>query len=220
MISVIIRTLNESEHLKKTLEILSYQSLDNEVIIVDSNSKDDTAKIARDYNASIIQCIPFTYGKALNIGVKKAKYNYICSLSAHCYPTNDNFLMMLLNDFGDDRIAGVYARQLPVEESNILDKRNLSIIFRSEKLSQKTDSFFNNAASMFRRDIWEKIKFREDVMAWEDIIWANSVQNAGYEIVYDPNAIVYHYHNEHIERTLKRYEKEYEVLKRFNDGMI
>ena len=195
MISVIIRTLNESEHLKKTLEILYYQSLDNEVIIVDSNSKDDTAKIARDYNASIIQCIP-------------------------CYPTNDNFLMMLLNDFGDDRIAGVYARQLPVEESNILDKRNLSIIFRSEKLSQKTDSFFNNAASMFRRDIWEKIKFREDVMAWEDIIWANSVQNAGYEIVYDPNAIVYHYHNEHIERTLKRYEKEYEVLKRFNDGMI
>ena len=220
MISIIIRTLNESEHLKKTLEILSYQSIDNEVIVVDSNSKDDTAKIAMDYNASVIHCIPFTYGRGLNIGVKKAKYNYICSLSAHCYPTTDNFLMKLLNDFDDDRIAGVYARQLPVEESNILDKRNLSIIFRSEKLSQKTDSFFNNAASMFRKDIWEKIKFREDVNAWEDIIWANSVQNAGYEIVYDPNAIVYHYHNEPIERTLKRYEKEYDVLKRFYDGEI
>jgi cellulose synthase/poly-beta-1,6-N-acetylglucosamine synthase-like glycosyltransferase len=186
MISIIIRTLNESKHLKKTLEILSYQSIDNEVIVVDSNSKDDTAKIAMD----------------------------------HCYPTTDNFLMKLLNDFDDDRIAGVYARQLPVEESNILDKRNLNIIFRSEKLSQKTDSFFNNAASMFRKEIWEKIKFREDVTAWEDIIWANSVQNAGYEIVYDPNAIVYHYHNEPIERTLKRYEKEYDVLKRFNDGEI
>lgn len=212
MISVVIRTLDEAEYLEKTLKILACQSIENEVIVVDTNSKDNTQKIAKDYNAILTQCVPFTYGKALNLGIKNAKYDYICALSAHCYPATDNFLLMLLNAFVD-KAAGVYARQFPVKESNILDKRNLSVLFRSEKIRQKNDSFFNNAASMIRKDIWDTIKFDETVAAWEDMIWANAVQNAGYLIIYEPKAIVYHYHNESIEATITRYEKEYMTLK-------
>ena len=46
----------------------------------------------------------------------------------------------MLNDFDHHMIAGVYSKQLPTKNANILDKRNLSIIFRNEKLHQRKDS--------------------------------------------------------------------------------
>lgn len=212
MISVVIRTFNEAENLKRLLKILSLQNIKNEIIIVDSDSIDDTINVAKDYNAKIIQCIPFTYGRGLNIGIREAQYDYICCLSSHCFPLNDNFLLTLKSNF-TDKIAGVYARQLPLEESNILDKRNLSMVFRNERLIQTNDSFFNNAASMFRKSLWEEIPFNEKVDAFEDVIWSHGIQKKGYLIVYEPNAMCYHYHNESIEYTLKRYAKEYRILK-------
>lgn len=211
MISVVIRTYNEKDNLKKLLHILANQSIENEVIIVDSNSNDGTQELCDDFDTKLVQCNPFTYGKGLNVGIEKSKYKYICSLSAHCFPTNDNFLLTMYNNF-DDRVAGVYSKQEATDGSNILDKRNLMIIFRTEKLQQINDYFFNNASSMFRKDIWEKFNFREDIAAWEDLLWAHSVQKVGYKIIYEPKAIVKHYHIEGIDKTISRYEKEYNTI--------
>ena len=213
MVSVVIRTLNEANNLKKLLEILSTQTIKHEVIVVDSGSTDNTLKVAKKYKCVIEKCIPFTYGKALNIGIKKAQYKYICNLSAHCFPTSNTYLETMLDNFDHSRIAGVYSKQLPTEDANILDKRNLSIIFRDEKLYQQKDSFFNNASSMIRKDIWEYVKFDDQIEAWEDIKWSKEVQAMNYVIVYEPSAAVYHYHDEGNDRTIKRYEKEWSSLK-------
>ena len=150
MISVVIRTLNEAKSLDRLLKILSYQSIKHEVIVVDSGSTDGTLEVAKKHNTIITTCIPFTYGKALNVGVNISKYNHICFLSAHCFPTNDNYLRTLLLNFNDNTVAGVYSKQLPIEESNFVDKRNLYAIFRDEKIYQTKDPFFNNASSMIR----------------------------------------------------------------------
>ena len=214
MVSIVIRTLNEGKNLKKLLSILLTQTIKYEVIIVDSGSTDDTLKIAREYGCVIEKCVPFTYGKALNIGIEKAQYNYVCNLSAHCFPTNKNYLEVMVNNFDRTRIAGVYSKQLPTEDSNILDKRNLSIIFRDEKLYQQKDSFFNNASSMIRKDLWEKYKFDESIEAWEDIKWAKQVQAEGYKIIYEPETAVHHYHIEDPSKTLDRYKKEYDALEK------
>lgn len=214
MISVVIRTLNEVKSLDRLLKILSYQSIKHEVIVVDSGSTDGTIEIAKKYNTILTTCIPFTYGKALNVGINISKYNHICFLSAHCFPINDNYLRTLFLNFKDDTVAGVYSKQLPIEESNFVDKRNLYAIFRDEKISQTKDPFFNNASSMIRKDLWEKYKFDESIEAWEDIKWAKQVQSKGHKIIYEPDTAVHHYHIEDPSKTLDRYKKEYDALEK------
>jgi len=47
---------------------------------------------------------------------------------------------------------------------------------------------------MVRRDVWDEYPFDEEVTNIEDQIWANKVLHAGYKIVYEPDAAVYHHH--------------------------
>ena len=48
-----------------------------------------------------------------------------------------------------------------------------------------------------RRDIWEKIPFDPSVTNIEDRIWAGEVIKAGYKLIYEPEAAVFHYHGIH-----------------------
>src|SRR6185295_8712087 len=50
-VSVIVPTLNEAKNLPRCLDHLRWA---DEVVIVDSGSKDDTARIARAYGAKVI----------------------------------------------------------------------------------------------------------------------------------------------------------------------
>ena len=53
---------------------------------------------------------------------------------------------------------------------------------------------FDDVCSCIRKKIWEKIPFEETYFA-EDIGWSKKVLEAGYSIVYEPEAAVYHSHN-------------------------
>jgi len=213
MISVVIRTKDEEEHLKKCLNILNKQDIKNEIIIVDSKSTDKTPQLAEQYNCKLIQCDPFTYGRALNIGIKASMGEYICILSGHCFPTKKNFLSVLQRNLMINKIAGVYARQIPHTKTNPLEYRNFIYTYRLEPIIQKECPFFNNAASMIRKDVWTQTPFNESVSAQEDIIWAQQVQKLGYAIAYEPEAVVEHLHDEDTFETVERYKKEYKVIK-------
>lgn len=213
MISVIVRSYNEGHSLETLLHILSIQDVENEIIIVDSNSRDNTKEVAKRYNAKIIQCENFTYGRGLNIGIEQSKFDLVCSLSAHCFPTTNDFLTKMQSHFINDDVVGVYARQIPLTESNIIEKRNICITFLREQ-SYRDSSYFCNAASMIRKSMCLKYKFDESTIALEDLIWAEKIISLGYRIVYEPNAVIHHYHNEPPEMTSIRYGKEYSVLER------
>ncbi len=77
LVSVIIPTLNSERTLKECLEHIRTQSYKNvEIIIVDSFSKDNTLKIAKDFNCVIIQTKWKLLG-ARYLGVKNSKGKYV-----------------------------------------------------------------------------------------------------------------------------------------------
>jgi len=205
MISIIIRTRNEEKWITPCLSsVFSQERKDIEVVIVDNNSTDKTVEKAKAFDVKLITIDKFLPGKAINMGIRASKGEYITCLSAHCIPVNEKWLSNLLKNFDDPDVAGVYGRQEPMSYSSDFDKRDLLITFGLDRRVQIKDSFFHNANSMIRRDAWEKIHFDEHVTNLEDRVWAHMVLKEGYKIVYEPEASVYHYHGIHQQMDRKR----------------
>ena len=182
LVSIIIRTKNEERWISACLKSIITQSYDNyEIIIVDNESKDQTLKKAKQFTIKKVCTIKnFLPGKALNLGIKNSKGKYIVCVSAHCIPTNNYWLENLVNAIKEnDKYAGVYGRQEPMTFSSASDKRDLHIVFGLDRKIQKIDSFFHNANSIIRRDLWKKFNFDNKITNIEDRLWAQKLLNKG-----------------------------------------
>ncbi|MFA5088095.1 MAG: glycosyltransferase family 2 protein [Candidatus Omnitrophota bacterium] len=214
MISIIIRTKNEERWITSCLQaVFDQDEKDFEVIIVDNQSTDRTVEKARQFKVKVVNIEDYLPGKAINLGISAARGKFIVCLSGHCIPANPQWLTSLIKNFQDyPQAAGVYGRQEPMSFSSEFDKRDLLITFGLDKRVQKKDSFFHNANSAIRRDIWEKIPFDANISNIEDRVWAEEVLKEGYEIVYEPEARVYHYHGIHQDRDEDRCLKVTKIL--------
>lgn len=201
LVSIVIRTFNESKYINICLNAIEKQSYKNyEIIIVDSGSSDDTIpkiKTRKNISHYVYKQKDYIPGKALNFGVEKSKGKYIVFLSAHCIPCNSNWLQNLIQPFENKKIVGVYGRQLPLPHSKPEDRRDLMNTFGIEDRVQKKDFFFHNANSAVRKTILIKNMFSEEAKNIEDRIWAKDVINQGYEIYYSSEAKVFHHHGIH-----------------------
>ena len=208
VISVIIRTKNEEKWISRCLESVFSQKVDAEieVVLVDNNSNDHTIEVAKRYPVNqFINIDNFLPGKALNEGIRASMGDYIVCISAHCIPEKNTWLEKMLSNFeGNKNIAGVYGRQLPLSFTDPIDKRDLLIVFGLDKKIQKKDYFFHNANSMLPHSVWEDFPFDENVTNIEDRVWGKQVIQAGYNIIYEPEAAVYHHHGLHQGNTRER----------------
>jgi rhamnosyltransferase len=197
-VSIIIRTKNEEKWISSCLKAVAAQSYKNfEVILVDNNSTDKTVDIAKQFNVKVVTISEFRPGKAINDGIRASKGQIIVCLSGHCIPVNEYWLENLINNLNDERVAGVYGRQQPMSFSSDIDKRDLFNLFGFDKRIQIKDSFFHNANSAFRREIWEQFPFDENLTNIEDRVWGSKVIKAGLTLVYEPDSSVYHWHGVH-----------------------
>ena len=222
-ISIIIRTKNEEKWLGHCLKMISSQNFKNyEIIIIDNNSTDATLIIAKRFKVKKIFNIKnFLPGKAINIGVKKSIGEFIVCISAHCIPKNNNWLKNLYQNISNNpRVAGVYGRQIPISYSNPVDKRDLLITFGLDKRIQVKDNFFHNANSIFKKSVWKKYPFDSKVKNVEDRLWGKNIIKAGYNIIYDPEAIVYHHHGIHQNNVAERASSIVSIIEEYESDRV
>lgn len=215
MISIIIRSRNEERWIRECLRRIKQQTeQDIEVILVDNDSSDRTVARAKEELADLklVTIDQYQPGKAINAGIRASKGEYIAILSAHCLPVEDSWLAALLANCAEANVAGVYGRQIPTSFSSPQDKRDLLVTFGLDKRIQKKDIFFHNANSLIRRDIWEQYPFDESVGNIEDRVWAKQVIDAGFVLVYEPEAAVYHYHGIYQNNDAQRVEGAVRVM--------
>jgi len=211
--SVVIPTKNGEQTIGAVLDAIFRQGKP-EVIIIDSGSRDQTITIARNFPVRIIEIAPweFNHGKTRNNGVKEAEGEYVVLITQDAEPANDRWLKSMLRNFSDSAVAGVYCRQIPRDDADPITKRRLNewVTGRKERSENRIEDWsrykglppmekylfcnFDNVCSCIRKEVWEKIPFEETYFA-EDIGWSKRVLEAGYTIVYEPDAAVYHSHN-------------------------
>lgn len=212
-VSILIRTKNEERYIGQTLSVIFSQTYKKiEVLIVDSGSTDRTLEIAGEYPVKIYKIKPeeFTYGYSLNYGFQRAAGKYVVNLSAHALPLSNDWLETLIADFDDDSIAAVMSNNLPCPDCNPFDRRGLLKKYNipKQQISGGPPYIFANYSSAVRKSVWEKVHYNETLSYAEDHDWALRAEELGYKIIYEPNARIYHSHNETLKQIYRRFYME------------
>ena len=217
-VSIILPTRNNEDHIADLLDSIFSQSYEGEieVLIIDS-SEDKTPEIAETYshnhNVRVVRVEPedYNYGGTRNLGASMTNGDFLVFISTDVDIRDKNWLTKLVKSLEDPLVAGVYGRQIPKEDVSPMEEFFIMYTYPDRgrmfwlKDSKKiTDLFFSNTNSAIKREVWEKIPLPE-MLKSEDQEWAKRVLLAGYKIVYEPEAIIYHSHH----YTLKEVFKEY-----------
>lgn len=191
-VSVVIRAKDEAESIGKTIDILCGQTIQPQIIVVDSGSTDATARIAADKGAHLIE-IPsesFTFGGSLNTGTEAATAPIVVALSAHAFPQHERWLEAMVAAFDHDRVACAVGGERHPDGGMIAGR-----LEQDAALARRHPwSGYSNAAGAYRRDLWEQYRFRADMPGTEDKEWAWHWLQQGYVCVIAPELKVEHDH--------------------------
>lgn len=208
--SVIIRCKNEERWVGHAIQSVIDHIPNNEIVIVDNNSKDRSLEIAKSFrkdpdlkgnnelytDINIINLDEYSPGAALNLGVINSSYENIVILSAHCVIKKFDTKKTIkdLNQY-----AGIFGNQVPFYEGKRINKRYLWKHFVDDSVenmySEMEDRyFFHNAASSFKKSTLLKYPFNEKLTGKEDRYWANAIINDGLKTFYDPHSFIADHH--------------------------
>jgi rhamnosyltransferase len=208
VISIVIPVRNGGADLVRCLAAIAAQRVEHEVevIVIDSDSTDDSARIARRCGArvDVISAAKFSHGSARNRGAALANGETLVFTSQDAYAANKNWLEALCEPLASDpRVAAVYGKQIPHHNARPPERYFLDFLYgptgRTQTAHRISDlsmeaTLFSNANSAIRRSVWNEFRFAEDMIMSEDQEWSARVLLAGYSVKYEPNAAVRHSH--------------------------
>lgn len=234
-ISVVIPVKNGRETLDQCLAAIKAQSIRNiEIIILDSDSKDNSKEIALSYGAKIIDVPPgtFNHGLTRNIGANLASGNFLFYSVQDAQLAENGMLERMVNHFQDETVMGVVGHQAipwgdadknpaywfkrysePEINERYFPEDHFKVLTQNQQFAQ---SGWDNVVAMYRRSALISTPFKETNFA-EDWIWANVALKAGYKLLSDPSVVVYHYH--HLDfgyRFKTQFTVNYHFYKHFN----
>lgn len=217
MVSVIIPTRNAEVYMESLMDCLNKQSYSPlEVILVDSESTDQTVSIAEAKGARTLKVKQreFDHGGTRNLAARQAKGEYILFLSQDALPTDEKYVENLIAGFREEQVVMVSARQIPKADANPVEQLTRSFNYPEESFTRGAEDiprlgikayFFSDVCSAYRKDFFETMGgFESPILTNEDMLMAARALKAGYRIGYCAEAKVYHSHNFSLKQHYRR----------------
>ncbi len=219
-VSVVIPVKDGERYLEELLQALARERAD-EVLVIDSGSRDRSLEIARAAGVELLRIEPaeFGHGRTRNLGAERTSGELICFLTQDATPV-PGWLEAYREAFAlGERVGAAYGPHLPRDDTSPMIARELSQFFAGfatggvPVLQRGGDpTFLSNVNACYARACWEEIRFRE-VPYSEDQAFGGDLLAAGWAKVYHPAAAVLHAHDYGAVEFMRRYFDEYRGLR-------
>ncbi len=213
-ISVIVPVYNAEKFLKRCLQSIINQTIDDfEVVLVNDGSTDSSLKIAIDFSKKdsrirVINKENEGVSKTRNRGIEESKGKYICFIDSDDY-VNPNFLEDLYSSINGEKDALGVCLFSNIYEGNHLKKSKIGIkgnltISRNEYLIHMSKHLY----SVYYGALWNKIyiskkikdnciRFDENISFAEDFIFnLEYLENVNKIVLIDKNNYYYNQEND------------------------
>lgn len=216
-VSIIISNFNGEILLKKNLPSVlkakaNKKNRIREIIVVDDSSMDGSTKLIKNefQDVSLIKHrINRGFSAVVNTGARASKGKLICLINNDVSP-KENFLEHVFVHLNKE---GVFAISLH-EAGYGWAKGKFEdgfVGFEPGRESKNSHNTFwvNGGSGVFKRDLWMKLGGMDEKLFspfyWEDLDLSYRAAKRGYELLWEPNAKVYHKH----ETTMKLFPKKF-----------
>jgi len=216
--SILVLTKNGGQEIGALLQAVFSQTgaRPKEVILVDSGSSDETVAIAQQFPVRIehIPAEQFHHARTRNFAASLTTGEVIIFVSQDAIPESPTWLQSMLANFEDPSVGAVYGRQVPKPGCSAERQDLLETVYGEKRLVKDPTLandlgyrfyHFSDANSAIRRTVWQSVRFPEDLPVFEDLGIAKRILDAGWKIVYEPEACVYHSHRHSTVGLFKRY---------------
>lgn len=210
-ISIVIPNYNGKHLLKKNLPAaiasLKYLKRPTEIIVVDDASTDGTIEwLAQNY--PLVKVVKnqsnLRFARSCNRGVDAASGEIIVLLNNDVKPSSD-LLSPVLPHFTDSQVFAVGFREVNLAEGKQIPggrgvskfSRGLVVHWRPEDQKNPDVTWISGGSAAFNKSTWDKLGgfdklFRPAYEEDRDLCW--QALKSGYRIVFEPKAVVEHFH--------------------------
>ena len=206
--SIIIPAYNAESTIGECLKALEKQSFkDFEVIVIDDGSKDKTSEVAKGFKGvKVFSQKNAGPAKARNLGAKNAKGEIIIFTDSDCVPEK-KWLEETLKPMKDPKIAGVQGTYKTSQKEIVARLIQLEIEQRHEKMAKKKYiDFMGTYSAAYRRKVFLELGGFDESFpkaSGEDAEFSFRVNEAGYKMIFNINAVVWHKHPDNFWKYLK-----------------
>jgi len=234
-VTVAIPVHDGARTLSGVLRALAQQTVEHELLVCDSGSRDGSPGLAREYGARVLEIAPgaFNHGATRNLLMREAGGAHVALLTQDAEPADERWLERLLSGLAlAPDVAIAFGPYRPREDASFAVRIELERWFRSlapsgtssvERLAPDERSlpaialagrrgFFTDANACIARGAWEHVPFRDAPYA-EDRLLALDMLRAGYAKAYVPEAAVVHSHEYSSLQELRRSFDEWRGLR-------